>query len=664
MSFLAPWYIPLLALAATVPPLVLLYYLKLKRRELPIASTLLWRRAVEDLRVNSPFQKLRTNLLLILQLLILALAALALSDPIRTGKQEIEQSVVLLIDQSASMSMREGEEQSRLELARQEALKVIDQLGPANRAMVITFADRARVLAPFTSDRNTLRQAVRAIAQTDAVGRLAEAMELAEAHSTPIGEDIGRGTEVVSSQYLLFTDGRLTDAGKVAVQRGRMEVVRIGKDTDNVGITGLDVRRNYEKPEQLSIVTRVRNFGPDPIDTDVSLFVDGALKDVRSIKGLAALAPADRIENLALAGMPGEGNEATVAFELILETAADLEVRLSRGDPFPADNRAFAIAAPPKSMTALLVTPGNRYLRDLMAAMPLSKCDVWTPKEYEDAPNDRLVDAGRCRYDVVVIDGHSTERLPPGNYFFFGGVPLIDGVKAGGVLKKEILLDWDDTHPILRHVAVGAVNVFSWLDLSLPREAKVLIDGSKGPVLSLLQRERHQYLICAFSFFDETRDLLNTDWVFHEGLVVFMQNALRYLSGSTNLGAQPFFAPGEAITVAAAPGTSSVDVRRPDGTYDKATVRGSGLVSYGKTDRVGVYHLATGIPDQETRAVNLFSDEESFVAPNRDFHLAGGQVSSSADSENRPLPLWPYVLMVLAAILMFEWFIYNKRVFI
>ncbi len=68
------WLSPLTALyagAITVPLLLLLYFLKLKRRENVVPSTLLWKRAVQDLQVNAPFQRLRRNILLLLQMLML-----------------------------------------------------------------------------------------------------------------------------------------------------------------------------------------------------------------------------------------------------------------------------------------------------------------------------------------------------------------------------------------------------------------------------------------------------------------------------------------------------------------------------------------------------------------------------------------------------------------
>lgn len=56
-----------------VPPAVLsLYFLKLKHRELAVPSTLLWRKTLEDVHVNSIWQRLRKNILLYLQLLFLA----------------------------------------------------------------------------------------------------------------------------------------------------------------------------------------------------------------------------------------------------------------------------------------------------------------------------------------------------------------------------------------------------------------------------------------------------------------------------------------------------------------------------------------------------------------------------------------------------------------
>ena len=78
----------------------------LRRQTRPVSSTLLWKRAVEDLQVNAPFQRIRNNLLLWLQLLILALAAFTLGKPMIDAEERSQDTLVLLIDQSASMGRR------------------------------------------------------------------------------------------------------------------------------------------------------------------------------------------------------------------------------------------------------------------------------------------------------------------------------------------------------------------------------------------------------------------------------------------------------------------------------------------------------------------------------------------------------------------------------
>jgi len=89
------------AAGIVIPVLLLLYILKLRRHEVPISSTLLWRRAVQDLQVNAPFQRLRRNLLLLLQLLILAALLLALARPIVNYTPGAGPRTIILIDRSA-----------------------------------------------------------------------------------------------------------------------------------------------------------------------------------------------------------------------------------------------------------------------------------------------------------------------------------------------------------------------------------------------------------------------------------------------------------------------------------------------------------------------------------------------------------------------------------
>jgi len=117
------WLTPLMGLyaaAAAVPLLLLLYFLKLKRRETAVSSTLLWKRAVRDLQVNAPFQRLRRNLLLLLQLLALTAMLLALAGPVLALRRGPGRRYVLLIDRSASMNATDVEP-SRLAEARKQA---------------------------------------------------------------------------------------------------------------------------------------------------------------------------------------------------------------------------------------------------------------------------------------------------------------------------------------------------------------------------------------------------------------------------------------------------------------------------------------------------------------------------------------------------------------
>ena len=57
-----------------------LYMLKRRFEEHEVPSTYLWRRMLADQNANRPFQKLRKNLLMVLQLAVVVLLALALKN--------------------------------------------------------------------------------------------------------------------------------------------------------------------------------------------------------------------------------------------------------------------------------------------------------------------------------------------------------------------------------------------------------------------------------------------------------------------------------------------------------------------------------------------------------------------------------------------------------
>ncbi|HWL92382.1 MAG TPA: VWA domain-containing protein, partial [Phycisphaerae bacterium] len=164
----------LLAAAAAIPALLLLYFLKLRRHQRTVPSTLLWKKAVQDMQVNAPFQKLRKNLLLLLQLIVLLALLFALAGPVANFRKATGENVVILIDRSGSMNTRESDGRTRLDHAREAAADFLRGMKSDSRAMVIAFADRAEVACAFTNDVKRLTDRIDDIQPTDGPSRIAE----------------------------------------------------------------------------------------------------------------------------------------------------------------------------------------------------------------------------------------------------------------------------------------------------------------------------------------------------------------------------------------------------------------------------------------------------------------------------------------------------------
>jgi hypothetical protein len=269
-----PWWAALLLLL-TPFLILLLYFLKMKRRPLQVPSTFLWRKSIEDLQVNSLFQWLRDNMLLLLQLLIVLLLIYAAMAFQVHGATITGKHYILLIDSSASMSVTDGLP-SRLDAARQEALNEIDRHADGDSGMVIEFNSRASILQPYTSDRALLRGAVQRIRQTYRPTHIDEALALADSLANPLrstedesvrpaNEDPTKARtyvarEGVAAEVHLFSDGcfsggqRFT-AGNLDVRYHRIGLPGADK-VDNVGIVAMGVTRNLAETEDLAATAK------------------------------------------------------------------------------------------------------------------------------------------------------------------------------------------------------------------------------------------------------------------------------------------------------------------------------------------------------------------------------------------------------------------------
>lgn len=654
MSLLSPWS-ALFAAAIALPLLVLLYFLKLRRQRLSIASTLLWRKSFEDLSVNAPFQKMRWSLLLVLQLLALIALLLALAQPVARGDSPSADRVVMVIDAGASMNARLADGRTRLEAARTAAKGTVQRLSRSAQVvqfMVVAFGSSARLVSGYESNRDVIGQAIDSIAGSDEESNLEAGLQLAGAYAGQRDEASEPAPDV-----MLFSDGDVaapkTSTG-YSLRGGRFRYAYVGPAVDepvsNIGFVSVGATRDDEDPSQVRIFGRLINAGPSPADVVVTVSADG--EPVTAIR-----------RTIPAATDLGPGEEA-VSASLLLPGDAVLSLHQNLPDQLAADDEALLVMPAPAKPRVLLVYPEAGKPDEYLLSM-LQELDTQSLVQFSKPAFDGL-DAQRIHsgavYDLIIFDRVSPVRHPGVSSISFGvappGVKVIEHV--GDINAGRQILSWDRQDPVMRHVSLDTVVYSGFGAFDLPSGAKALALGPQGPVIAQLRAKGVRHIAVGF-------ELVNSNWPLHVSSAVFLQNAVEFLTQSKSGRSGLAFRPGEPITVRALPNAGEVAVTGPvslnvEAQSASASNGGGAAITIPALPLAGLYEVHGAAPPHDRLALSVLSDVASDIRPRRSLtvnaEIEQGAVTSAAGARE----LWPWLAGAAMLLLAVEWIVWCRRV--
>ena len=644
------------AMLLAVPPLIVaLYFLKLRREPLEVPSTYLWHRTIEDLHVNSIWQRLRQSLLLLLQLLLVFLLIAACLRPDWQTNKLTKNRAVFLIDTSASMGATDVAP-TRLEHAKRQVDALIGQMQSGDVAMIVSFSDRALVEQPFTDNRRLLRRKLQEIELTRHSSDLAEALRVAAGLANPgrTGQDPGdvAAAEAQPADLFILSDGGFDRVMNFSMGNLNPTYVPIGAETpDNVGIIAFSARRHAGRFDQLEAFARIENFGPADRNVEAALYLNGELRDASQVK------------------LPAGGGSG-VQFTLEEIESGMLRLEISARDALAVDDVAYAAVNVPRRGNVLVVTPGNDALETALGTEAVGKVAAITvaaPKFLATAAYKKQAD--EAAFDLIVFDQCAPGEMPRADTVFVGRLPPGKSWSAEAPQNGPLIIDSDRAHPLMQFIELGDVRIAEGTPLAAPPGSTPLVDADIGTLMAIGPRGGFEDLVLGFELIgtgEDGKTYVNTNWPIRLSFPLFVNNVLSYFAGPTTDQRTATVSPGGTIRLRTNLPVARVRVTTPAGERVDVPRGKQNTFAFARTDTLGVYEVREGTAKDVSQrfAVNLFSRAESDIAPRKTIGTEWKDIPGRQQWETARFEFWRYLLVSALVVLLFEWYIYNRRVYL
>ena len=606
-------------LFALLIPLIILYFLKLKRPRLEVPSLALWQQVINDQRVNSPFQKFKRNILLLLQFLMLAALCLAAMQPFMRGGPEQYENLPVLIDCSASMAALDKEGgQSRLDVAREEVERLIDGLTGDQRLALIAVTSTGRRLTEFTDNKRILRKALANIETSDVPGGLEDAMRMTLAMSR---------TEPIKSVVIL-SDGNFPERVDFELPF-KLNYQKIEAGGSNVGIIELNARRSQQS--EWDVFVRIAGKEGSEMGGELSLLQNG--------------------EEIAKeAFVINDGESQRLSFRVTATSDSSLQVVLKPDsfDSLESDNVAWMELPEGRDLRVYTDTGLGAWRHALSG---LENIDLYPIDGDESEP---------ARYDVLISDTEDDLDTDALVRTFVGFVPPdLTGLLESSKGETQIV-DWNRTEPLLQHVQLGDISIIDppvrradVVDNQIEELGYEIIAWGDGGPLLLKQRDGIK-LSFYFLFHTDSSTL-----PFRLAFPITVANTVNQGLQATALSEVRGQRTGvlDPLTLLS---ETEYGITGPQGGNRTIATNDQGLLTGVPASSVGEYKITDGGDVVRNVGAGLLSPRESSLVVTEEIQFREVAVGVAETTVKNDRPLWKWLAIGAFVILLVEWWYFQR----
>ncbi len=540
MIFESLW--PLFFLAA-VPVIIILYLLKPKGLDYRISSNLLWKKLLKNEQSRTFFEKFVHNILMYLQILIIALLVVALMSPYvrvdgRSGGRKI-----LLLDTSGSMQHVGASGKSRLEEAAEQACEYVRTAQSTQFSVATVDAVGVKLLAVDITDTESLIRTLQNLECSDSGGSLTLAQGILDTLANAVSAEQEAEAEN-AAELLVYTDGAGADAFEELQGFAGKELHVVGEAVSNVAneYTAFAARGDglYD------VMVSMTNHSDGEASFDVSLY-DGdekliALSQMR-------LAPSESRVCL-FEGVDWQGQTLTSRLGGIVfsESAANHTASPAasgagaafRGDSLERDNVSRAVKRRENLIDGLLVGDGNTFIEKAYQAVTGQSVAKAKTDAAVQTKEDSVAGAqsGLDNYNVVIYDAGQTPEAVKANRLVFVG----DKIQNRNVTEtlENVVLDMTDCD-LTSGLSGFTVGVNTAYCFALPEGAESFLEYDGKCVGYYGETDGVREIVMGF-------DIRESDFPLRAEFPVFLANAMIYLSDTSWLASNIYYA-GEEIAL-------------------------------------------------------------------------------------------------------------------